>query len=499
MPPTLTIRLLGRFEVERDGAIIPPQEWRGQKTRDLLKILLLASGQYVSRDQLCDWLWPEVDPVSAQVNLRAVVSDLRKILEPKLSRGRDSAFIVTHRAGYSFDHAGSAHFDFAEFHQAAATASLSRDDIETILALYRGDLLEEDPYAEWAMRTRDYLRELHLNLLSRYSDLLLQESAHTKCIAVCEQALTLDPSRESIWRTLIRAYDVSGDHAAALNTFDRCRAALSRDLGVDPSPETVALHEQILTADPQNPKSPDFGRSTPDAVRLRPTTHLWLHRLGAVGFTVWAVVTGTSLALSLAGIARGSFISPGDPGNWALTYLLSHPEALADINRYLYLLFPLGWLLLPGYVAWFTFLRTDRHIDTLAWIGLLAGIMDALTQTLSQAIGLAQLSVLPSAYLAAPVDQRLPIIALWDVLRQFASITGTIGLFANPIGLGLLSLASRHHRKYPQAIVWAGFTVVMLSALYYLLPPNSLSLPLGVLLAIGLRVWLERIPNQVMA
>jgi hypothetical protein len=42
MPPTLTIRLLGHFEVERDGVIIPSQEWRGQKTRDLLKILLAS-------------------------------------------------------------------------------------------------------------------------------------------------------------------------------------------------------------------------------------------------------------------------------------------------------------------------------------------------------------------------------------------------------------------------------------------------------------------------
>ncbi|MEK7717440.1 MAG: hypothetical protein AAB322_06795, partial [Pseudomonadota bacterium] len=67
---SLRVQLLGRFEVWRGGAPIPPGEWRGQKPRDLLKILLLARGKFVANDQLCEWLWPESDPDSAQANLR---------------------------------------------------------------------------------------------------------------------------------------------------------------------------------------------------------------------------------------------------------------------------------------------------------------------------------------------------------------------------------------------------------------------------------------------
>ena len=490
MLPTLIIRLLGRFEVERDGAPIPPPEWRGQKTRDLLKILILAGGKYVSKDQLCDWLWPEADPDSAQTNLRALVSDLRKVLEPDLARGRDSTFILTRHEGYAFNPDASLALDLTEFERAASATS--RLEIESVLALYRGDLLEEDPYAEWAARERERLRELRLDLLARLSELLLQDHAYAQCAAVCEQALALDLSRESIWRILMRAHSLNHDRAAALNTFDRCRAALSRDLGVDPAPETVGLHEQILRDELASDLT-GLRAKPPDRADLkdrRGLDHRWLYRLGAVGFTLWAVITGINFALSLAGLFQGSLVSPGDPGSIALPYLLNHPESLDDLNQSLYWRFPLGWLLLPGYVAWFLALRSEKHSSALLWIGLSAGVVDALTQTLSGAIGLTQLSVLPSAYLSAPVDQRLSLVALWEVLRQLASISGIIGLIANPIGLGLLLLASRGHPKFPAAIVWPGLAIVAFSILYYLLPPGPASFLIGSTLAFGLRAWL---------
>jgi len=47
----------------------------------------------------------------------------------------------------------------------------------------------------------------------------------------------------------MRAHHLGGDRAAALRAFDRCRTALSRELGTDPLPETLALHRQILQAE----------------------------------------------------------------------------------------------------------------------------------------------------------------------------------------------------------------------------------------------------------
>jgi len=492
MPDALRAQLLGRFEVWRNDAPIPPADWHGQKPRDLLKILLLARGRFVSKDQLCDWLWPDADPASAEANLRSAVSDLRKLLEPDLGRGRDSAFILTRREGYAFDLTALVAVDVIDFERAAQTAAASRPGLESALALYRGDLLEEDPYAEWAIPERGRLRALRVEALARLADLCLAEADYPATTAICEQALALDAGRETLWRSLMRAHALSGDRAAALRTFDRCRAALAHDLGVDPLPETAALHEQILR-DEALPAPP--LPLAPAPVLPPPHPPRWLLRLGAIGLLLWVVLTGASLGLSLAGVLRGTFVSSGDPGSDALPYLLAHPAALAEIHRSLYLLFPLGLLLLPGYLAWFAALRAPhRSVGAAAWVGVSLGAADVLAQTVSRAIALAQLTVLPSAYAAAVPDQRLGLITLWDVLRQLASVFGVISATANPTAVSLLCWAARTHPRFSPVLLWSGFGLAALTLFYSFFTPGAalapLWLPLGLGLTFATFVWL---------
>ena len=492
MPDALRTQLLGRFEVWRNDAPIPPADWHGQKPRNLLKILLLARGRFVSKDQLCDWLWPDADPASAEANLRSAVSDLRKLLEPDLAHGRASAFILTRREGYAFDLTAPVAVDVIDFERAAQTAAASRPELESALALYRGDLLEEDPYAEWAIPERERLRALRVEALARLADLCLAEADYPATTAICEQALALDASRETLWRSLMRAHALSGDRAAALRTFDRCRAALAHDLGVDPLPETAALHEQILRD--EAPPAPPLPLA-PAPVLPPPHTPRWLLRLGAIGLLLWVVLTGASLGLSLAGVLRGTFVSSGDPGSDALPYLLAHPAALAEIHRSLYLLFPLGLLLLPGYLAWFAELRAPhRSAGAAAWVGVSLGAADVLAQTVSRAIALAQLTVLPSAYAAAVPDQRLSLITLWDVLRQLASVFGVISATANPFAVSLLCWAARTHPRFSPVLLWSGLGLAALTLTYSVFTPGAalapLWLPLGLGLTFATFVWL---------
>ena len=493
MPDPLRIQLLGRFEVYRGGAPISPAAWRGQKTRDLLKILLLARGRFLSKDQLCDWLWPGADPATAEANLRSTVSDLRKLLEPDLKRGRDSAFILTRREGYAFDPSAPASVDLIEFERARQVKT--RADLEAALALYRGDLLEEDPYAEWAIPERERLRALRLEALARLAEMRLAEADYPAAIAAYEQALTLDSGRETLWRDLMRAHASSGDRAAALRAFDRCRAALSRDLGVDPLPETLALHAQILRDDSAPP--PPSAASMPVA-QTQAAEPRWLYRLGAVGIGLWVLLTGINFGLSLAGLLQGAFVSPGDPGGEALPYLASQPGVIGALDQLFYL-FPLGLALLPGYLAWFAALRAQvrgagQSVSAPAWLGAGLGVVDVSAQTLSRAINLAQLAALPSAYAAAAPDQRLTLVALWDVLRQLASAFGVISATANPVAVGLLCWAARKHSRFSPGLAWSGLALAGLTLFYTFFspgaPPTSLWLSLGLGLTLATFAWL---------
>lgn len=71
----------------------------------------------------------------------------------------------------------------------------------------------------------------------------------TEAADFARRAIALDPWREASYRQLMRALAEGGDRVAALAQFERCRAVLAEELGVEPAEETRLLHERILTQD----------------------------------------------------------------------------------------------------------------------------------------------------------------------------------------------------------------------------------------------------------
>jgi tetratricopeptide (TPR) repeat protein len=67
---------------------------------------------------------------------------------------------------------------------------------------------------------------------------------------MAQAALDGDPYDEVALRTLMRALAESGRPASALAAYAKVRSRLGEDLGVDPTPETEALHTSILLAPP---------------------------------------------------------------------------------------------------------------------------------------------------------------------------------------------------------------------------------------------------------
>ncbi len=54
------------------------------------------------------------------------------------------------------------------------------------------------------------------------------------------------PLDESAHRSLILALVAAGDRAGAVQAYERCRATLADELGIDPSPETVEVYLAAL-------------------------------------------------------------------------------------------------------------------------------------------------------------------------------------------------------------------------------------------------------------
>src|SRR6476659_9722549 len=78
MPVSVT--LLGGFAAAVDGTPIPDSAWRLKKARELVKLLALARGHRLHREQAMDVLWRDLTPAAAANNLHQAVHVARRAL-----------------------------------------------------------------------------------------------------------------------------------------------------------------------------------------------------------------------------------------------------------------------------------------------------------------------------------------------------------------------------------------------------------------------------------
>ncbi|HQK15773.1 MAG TPA: BTAD domain-containing putative transcriptional regulator, partial [Anaerolineae bacterium] len=241
-PPPLRVLTLGGFQVYRGGIPIPAEAWQRRKTRQLLLYLLLRRAP-VARDELLEVLWPDLSPDSAALALNTTFSELRRILEPQLGRGTPSRYLERDEETLSLRRTEGLWCDVWAFEE--ATRSGGAASMSQILALYRGDFLPEEPYADWVLRERERLRARYLNVLMAWLEERVRAGAWSEGIELARRILEREPWLEEVWRALMTCLARSGRRSEALHAYQDCVRALRTELDADPAPETSTLYEAI--------------------------------------------------------------------------------------------------------------------------------------------------------------------------------------------------------------------------------------------------------------
>lgn len=254
--PRLRVYLLGSFRLLLDGQPVPLDRFqRVKKAITLLSFLAVHRGKPVSREALMELLWPGVGPARAAGNLRVVLHTLRHNLEPDLKSGQVSSFVLGQGDLVYLDPSDRVWVDVEEFVKGArraATLSTSgryREalaEYRKVASLYRGQLLEDEPYADWSFFEREHLSEVHLDVLRRMASILAQQGELEEAIDVCRSALRLDQGREEVHRLLMRLLWQSGRRDEALRQYQACRRVLLDEFGVEPSAESQSLYRAMV-------------------------------------------------------------------------------------------------------------------------------------------------------------------------------------------------------------------------------------------------------------
>ena len=90
-PQALRVELLGGFRVSVGSRTVGDDAWRLKKAKSVVKLLALAPGHRMHREQLTQWLWPNSpNPKTQANNLRQALHAARRALEPTLAGGTSS-------------------------------------------------------------------------------------------------------------------------------------------------------------------------------------------------------------------------------------------------------------------------------------------------------------------------------------------------------------------------------------------------------------------------
>jgi predicted ATPase/DNA-binding SARP family transcriptional activator/DNA-binding CsgD family transcriptional regulator len=245
-PEVIRIKLLGGFRVWVGPGVIGEDEWRLKKAANLIKLLALAPGHRLHREQLMEALWPDLGTNAASNNLRRVLHSTRKTLDPTGS----SRYLASEEGWLALCPGGTLWVDVEAFEEAAATARREREPAayRAALELYAGELLPADRYEEWAEDRRQELRRLDLALLTELADIYEEHGENGPAIEALTTVTAGEPAHEEAHAALMRLYALSGRQAEALRQYERLEEALSKALGVGPNASSRALREEISSS-----------------------------------------------------------------------------------------------------------------------------------------------------------------------------------------------------------------------------------------------------------
>lgn len=252
--PSLEIYLLSPFRVFANDH--PIEHWPNCKGKAIFKYLATHRGQPVPKEVLMDVFWPSAGQDAARNNLNVAIYGLRKVLAQS---GADASFVLFRQGCYSFDPALRLWVDAEAFVERVQRAQALDQygniagaiaECRVALAIYHSALLVDDRYEDWLIPQRQSLQNSYLQVLNRLASHYFDQADFEACIAVTGKILEVDNCNEEIHGLLMRCYSRMGHAHLALRQYHFCVDALSRELNLIPSPQTVALFQQIRRRQP---------------------------------------------------------------------------------------------------------------------------------------------------------------------------------------------------------------------------------------------------------
>ena len=218
--PEVCISTMGGFRAEVGGQPVPSNAWGSRQARLVCKRLAVAVGQPVPRDELTELLWPdEWDPGRCGARLSVVLSNIRRVLGGGLVADRDTVRLD---------------LDAVDLDLVGLRDAIAQGDDTAVVARYRGPVLPEDAYDDWAADARQRFAAAVASARRRLAHEAVGRQRWDEVVDHARAMLELDGFDERAHELLVRALLADGRRGDARIAADRYEACMA-ELGVQPS------------------------------------------------------------------------------------------------------------------------------------------------------------------------------------------------------------------------------------------------------------------------
>ena len=204
-------------------------------------VVLRRPGGFLRRDELLGAFWADSTEDRARGALRQALRFLRSHVGKGVLVNRGHTEVGVER--------GALQCDALTFLQ-----SLEEGDDEAAVEAYGGDLLPGflldgvHEFDRWMHAERQRLRRTAVEAALRLGARAEEEGDLERAAERVRWAFRLEPTNEAVGRRLISLLARGGNRSGALAAYESLADRLHRDLGLEPSPETVELRDSVQVA-----------------------------------------------------------------------------------------------------------------------------------------------------------------------------------------------------------------------------------------------------------
>lgn len=252
---TLVIHTLGNLRLWLGQKEISPQDWQRGKAKELFALLVTYRHLMLQKEEIFQYLWPELDEDTANKNFKVTLNALLKVLEPERKARAESFFILREGSAYGLNPRAAYELDSESFVDLIVRGmeeivpKYAVEYLEKGLKLYHGDYLTDLRFIPWTNQERDRLRQLYLRGAERLAQHAVRLQDVNLAMEWCERILSVDQTWEEAYRLLMYCYYQNNNRPQAIRLYEKCSQVLKSELGVEPMEQTKEMYKIIMEAE----------------------------------------------------------------------------------------------------------------------------------------------------------------------------------------------------------------------------------------------------------